>query len=172
MITLERLKSLLDYCEETGFFKWKEHRRPQNPIGSKAGWWCKSTNSYRIEIDDKIYLAHRLVWFYVYGIWPTKQIDHKNRNNKDNRISNLREADNSENQANMPAKSNNSTGFRGIGFDGKKYIVQLYKIRNNENLKVYGTFKTLEEAKSFAEVNSRLLHGEFSYHNHRVNPHG
>lgn len=46
---------------------------------------------HRIKYKDKLYLAHRLAWYLYYGKWPEKDIDHINRNTRDNRIANLRE---------------------------------------------------------------------------------
>ena len=58
---------------------------------------------------------HRLVWVLVYGRFP-KQIDHINGNPKDNRIENLREVNQSENDMNrvFSWKPNPSTGLPGV----------------------------------------------------------
>jgi hypothetical protein len=41
-----------------------------------------------------------LAWFYVYGVWPNKQIDHRNGRRDDDRFENLREASQPQNMAN------------------------------------------------------------------------
>lgn len=58
---------------------------------------------------------HHLVWVLVYGRFP-KQIDHINGNPKDNRIENLREVNQSENDMNrvFSWKPNPSTGLPGV----------------------------------------------------------
>jgi hypothetical protein len=61
--------------------------------------------------------AHRLIWFWMTGEWPKRQIDHINRNKTDNRWCNLREATNSQNGINSPMKANNISGFHGVHFD-------------------------------------------------------
>jgi HNH endonuclease len=162
-ITRERVMELLDYDPETGIFRWKVHRRPQSPPGTIAGWHS-GKKAQRIELEGENYLAHRLAWFYVHGIWP-EQIDHINGDRSDNRIANLRPANNSQNQANMAAKSNNSTGYRGISLRRGSYIVQLCKTENGKKRKITKRFKVLEDAKVFAFEQSKVLHKEFSIFN-------
>jgi len=170
MLTQAELKSLLDYDAESGIFRWKVQRRPQSPPGTRAGWHS-GKKAQRIELGGKNYLAHRLAWFYVHGVWPD-QIDHINGDRSDNRIANLRAANNSQNQANMKAKGNNSTGYRGVSVQKRGYIVQLYKTEDGEKRKIVKWFKNLENAKLFAYEQSKHLHGEFSIFNRPiVNPH-
>lgn len=69
----------------------------------------------RIGIDGGQYRAHRLAWLYVHGVWPKSQIDHINRNRRDNRICNLREATGTQNNGNMPAR-NVSSKYKGVGW--------------------------------------------------------
>jgi hypothetical protein len=40
-------------------------------------------------IDDQLYKAHMVAWFFVYGSWPTARLVHLNGVKSDNRISNL-----------------------------------------------------------------------------------
>lgn len=163
MLTQTELKELLAYDADKGVFYWKVHRRPQSPVGSVAGW-KSGKNALRIELKGKNYLIHRLAWFYVHGTWPI-QIDHRNGDRSDNRLCNLREANNSENQANMSAKSNNTTGHRGISLRRKTYIVQLYKTANGQKKKVSRRFNNLESAIQFSVQQSKQLHGEYSFFN-------
>ena len=87
-LTAERLRQLLDYSPETGLFYWRV-KRGSVAAGTEAGTW--HGNGYRkIHIDGVPHLAHRLAWLYVHGEHPTGEIDHRNGNPADNRISKLR----------------------------------------------------------------------------------
>jgi hypothetical protein len=48
------------------------------------------------------------------GDWPKAEIDHQNMNHADNRFSNLRQATKSQNMANKHARSDNTSGFKGV----------------------------------------------------------
>jgi len=88
-------------------------------------------------------------------------IDHCNRKHLDNRIENLRICTPSQNQANNPKQSNNTSGFRGVQFckERKKFRVKL-----NKNRKTHygGQYSCLIEA---AKAYNRLAiehFGEFA----------
>src|SRR6478609_7229767 len=57
--------------------------------------------------------GHRLAWLLHYGIWPKDQIDHVNRKENDNRISNLREANDTQNKFNRGTRKDNVSGKKG-----------------------------------------------------------
>jgi hypothetical protein len=118
MLTQERLKELLSYNPETGVFirriNWGKTRK-----GDFAGT-LRPDGYLQIAIDRRFYLTHRLVWFYVYGYWPNKQVDHVNRVKTDNRIENLRDATPSENQWNTGKQNNNTSGYTGAFWDKRR----------------------------------------------------
>jgi len=121
-LTLERLRERLDYNPQTGVFVWKTKgsKYSRVKVGAVAG--SVAPNGYvNITIDGSPvpYLAHRLAWFYTYGCWPNKQLDHKNTIRSDNHIENLREADYSQNQANRRANSKCRTGSKGVCYRPK-----------------------------------------------------
>jgi hypothetical protein len=66
--------------------------------------------------------VHRLIWFWLYGHWPSGDIDHINRNRQDNRLCNLREVTRSENNHNAGANSRNTSGYRGVCWDKSKQL--------------------------------------------------
>ena len=61
-------------------------------------------------------LLHHAVWAVCKGCFPEQQIDHINGNKHDNRIENLREVSQSENNMNVlhPWKPNAKTGLPGV----------------------------------------------------------
>lgn len=120
MITQERLKELLHYDPNTGIFTRLKSLSPRAMRGSTAG----TTQKGRIIIciDNKRYKAHRLVWFYVYGKWPTGPIDHRNGIDNDNRLGNLRDVSQTINNQNQRiAQKNNLSGFLGVTKFNKRW---------------------------------------------------
>jgi hypothetical protein len=112
-VTVEQLKAKVSYDPDTGVFIWKKHK-----IKEKIGTIAGSTDELytKIFINSRSYLAHRLAWLYVYGTWPKDQLDHKDRNKKNNRISNLRECGYSENCYNQ-VRHKGISGYHGVGLD-------------------------------------------------------
>lgn len=114
MITHARLLELLHYDPETGIFTWRVQRkhskmRAGDVAGSNLG------DLYRqITIDMEQYSVHRLAWFYVHGVWPTEDIDH--RTDRANSIDNLREASSQQNRWNTRPKIGHSK-WKGVTFD-------------------------------------------------------
>ena len=115
-LTAARLRELLHYDPETGVFTWLKVRAPHK-VGSVAGTRSKPGYIY-ITINQRSYAAHRLVWLYVHGVFPKHQIDHRDGDQGNNRIVNLREATNSQNHQNVTASRNGSSGgYLGVTYD-------------------------------------------------------
>lgn len=141
MITQEKLKSIVHYNLSTGVFT-NLQTRSSNCI---KGQELKSKNKIgyiRIMIDNKSYFAHRLAWLYVYNEYP-KIIDHKNKNKSDNRIENLINCTQKENQRNRKLSKNNQVGFNGVH---KRYHRYIASIKVNGKKIYIGSFSTAEEA--------------------------
>lgn len=153
-LTVSRLHELLHYDLATGIFTWKTQRNQIAVVGSGAGHI--EAKGYRsICIDGKDFKAHRLAWLYVYGRWPQKQIDHKNRIKNDNRILNLREVTNSENQMNTKIKNTNTSGIKGVYFDAasKKWRAQISINKKKIGLGRFALKEQAAEARKNAEHN-------------------
>lgn len=107
-------------------------------------------------------MAHRLAWLYIYGEWPIDQLDHINRNTSDNRIENLREATQSQNNANRSAnKSKKYSPLKGVSFypDSKRWTAS---IRINNKNRHLGCFDTAEEAHAAYVAEADQVFGEFA----------
>ncbi len=143
MITQQDVQDLFDYNPETGEFFWKKKTSLRNWIGKKAGGVGVKGYVY-LRINKKKHFAHRIAWLYVHGVLPSGQMDHINGIKNDNRISNLREATNSQNRQNLTAPfSKNKTGYRGVSLRRGYYCVCL---KVNKKVVLYKEFKTAKEA--------------------------
>ena len=106
-----------------------------------------SKSSYIIvQVGDKQYVEHRLIWCWYYGVDPgSYEVDHINGNKKDNRIENLRLVDRKGNSRNHPMKKSNKSGHTGVSWVGRlsKWRAYIYKDYKQVGL---GCYDTLEEA--------------------------
>jgi hypothetical protein len=162
ILTIDYLKTILDYNPLTGDFTWKQKLSSTGPAGSKAGC-IKSTDGYvQIQINKRKYRAHRLAWFYLKGKWPKKYIDHINHNRSDNRIENLRECTDSTNQANRRISRNNTSGYKGVYWSRRK---QQWEARIKKDGKSYnlGHYDNKEGAyKAYCKA-AKNLFGSYAY---------
>lgn len=110
-LTQAELKRLLRYEPDEGLFYWKDSARAKRKNRVAGG--VDSKGYAVIGVNRRVYLAHRLAWFYVHGVWP-EIIDHINHNPLDNQISNLRDTDQSGNMKNSTAGKNSKSGLVGI----------------------------------------------------------
>ena len=113
MLTQKELKELLHYDPDTGVFTWIARPSMAVHSGDTAGSVDRFGYAH-IGIRGRIYLAHRLAWLYVYGVWPKDQIDHINHGRGDNRIINLREANSTDNNQNRSIPNINTSGICGV----------------------------------------------------------
>lgn len=106
---------LFDYDPDVGLFVRRVAKRPAK-AGDIAG--CKDPSGYlRINVDGKLYWAHRLAWLYVTGAMPDMVIDHINQVKSDNRFSNLRDTSYGLNNRNCGPKKHNKSGVVGVSFN-------------------------------------------------------
>jgi hypothetical protein len=141
-LTHERLLEVLDYDPVTGVFTWRVSR-PKCRAGDAAG--SLEPRGYRvIKVDGKRYYAHRLAWFYVYGRWPTDEVDHRFGVKDDNRIGELREATPKLNQQNRSRANRGSVcASLGVRRMGRRYQA---RIKLNGKHIHLGTYDTEAEA--------------------------
>lgn len=147
-----RLSELLNYDPETGIFTWNVDRKRVRK-GDISG--CPDKAGYlQIGIDGKLYLAHRLAWFYIHGQWPSLEIDHINRDKADNRISNLRLATRRENIINKAPSKINRSGVTGVYWNkaSRKWHAQIYANGKRHSLGLFTQKELAVEARKHAEI--------------------
>jgi hypothetical protein len=142
MLTAEELREQLDYNPATGVFTRRVTNSSRVIVGDVAGF-CGGGGYREIRLLGYRFGAHRLAWLYVYGVWPTKQIDHINGVRSDNRIVNLREATQAENQWNRKKTRGAKCKLKGVHFDKGRFRAA---IRVNSKLIHLGGYATEEEA--------------------------
>ncbi len=141
VITAEYARQLFRYDPETGKIfcinAWRGWK-----AGREAG---RATHDgyRRLGVDRKQYYAHHIAWLMHYGEWPQSQIDHVNGDRSDNRISNLRLCNQSQNVANARIGVRNKTGFKGVSVQGSAFAAF---IKVNGKSKYLGRYGTPERA--------------------------
>lgn len=151
-MTQEKLMELLSYDPETGLFFNKVWRSSNATPGSVAGS-VQNKGYIMIWIEGRRYMAHRLAWLYIHGEWPDKTLDHINGVKTDNRIANLRLADNSENKQNVPPTSANTSGIVGVMWHKKtkKWQAQITIKKRTIYLGLFSIFSEAVAARYAAE---------------------
>ena len=155
MLNMALLKETLSYDQETGLFT--RLKRTSNCIKANVtACRLNKQNNYRqVMFEGVCYQAHRLAWFYIYGVWPNGQIDHINRNKSDNRWVNLRDCSISENKQNSNPYKCNQTGFKGVFKKGNRFQAGI-KVKNK---RIYlGSFISAETAYEAYVSAARRLH--------------
>jgi hypothetical protein len=115
-LTVEELESLFLYKPETGELYWHNTRVRRVKAGDLAGIIDKGRNTYyrRVRIKGQTCRAHVIAWALSNRAWPKQDIDHKNGDGLDNRISNLREVSQSQNHMNMRSRKEGSSKFKWV----------------------------------------------------------
>ena len=117
--------------------------------------WCYSDGYAKrrvhgVNIGMHVFIAARMG---VHGV----MIDHKNQNPLDNRRENIRSANYQQNAANRKSQTNNTSGFRGVGWNSRHGKWKAY-IRNNGTLIHLGFFDSrFEAAKAYNRAAVRLF---------------
>lgn len=148
VVTQEYVKQLFEYDPISGNFTWlrRSSEKSHVVIGSVAG--SRSPKGYLLlKVGGKNYLGSRLAFLYMTGSWPTKLMDHIDRNPRNNAWSNLREVTRSENNRNKGTHMGKTSQFRGVSKRKDKWLVV---IRVNGKPKYMGQYKCEQEAGRIA----------------------
>lgn len=175
--SVEYLRQVLEYNPETGIFIWKNRSvdmfidGKQSAHQSCSSWNAKYANriasGYQskgyvyIGINSRNFLAHRVAWKFYYGDEPPRYIDHIDGNKKNNAIKNLREATQSQNNANSKKFKNNTSGYKGIIWDKSRNKWQV-KVQFEGKTIHFGRFNDLESAIKIHKDAFSKLYGEYA----------
>lgn len=157
-LTAARLRELIYYDPIAGTFTWRVTRskaRAGKPAGVRDG-----DGYLLIRIDGVLYRACRLAWFYVHSVWPEKMIDHKNLDKGDDRLCNLREANDSQNNSNRRATRGSASGLKGVSwYSRERRWVAAIKV--NGKRRCLGYFRDPKAAHRAYVAAISATHGEF-----------
>lgn len=124
--------------------------------------WHYHHDSYAVTTWSKVagrvkfLLMHRLI---LGELVRGKVTDHINGNGLDNRRENLRVCSQSENTCNQKQSKSNTSGYKGVFLQGKKWKTQ---IRINGKTHYIGYFSDkIEAARAYNEA-AKKYHGEFA----------
>ena len=155
MITQNRLKELLNYDPETGYFT-RLMKRQKYQVGEIAGTINKQ--GYRIiELYGRAYYASKLAWFYMTGEWAENEIDHIDTNPGNDKWINLRKATHQENTQNRNGWG--ESRIKGVRAKGNRFEA---RIRVSGNLIYLGLYKTKEEALQVYNEAAQKFFKEFA----------
>ncbi len=146
MLTVSQLRDVLRYDPVTGNFVWLVSMGRAR-VGAIAGRLLDdgSKKYLQIGVHKKVYMAHRLAWFYMHGQWPD-QIDHINGNGLDNSLPNLRNVSLDENRKNLRRMSRNSSGVTGVRWCKQSRRWKVYISTGAVKARHLGYFSDLTEA--------------------------
>lgn len=151
LVTPAYLHERLLLNPDTGVVFWRNSSSvPKNwntkYAGKEAGLKTLVDGYRVVNILNKPYKLHRVVWAMVNGEWPTIDIDHIDGQRDNNAISNLRLAGSVMNHGNMVIKrSNNTSGYKGVSWDAR-YKKWRASIKVNKKAKKLGAFSSKHDA--------------------------
>lgn len=143
----------LQYDADSGLVRWKSDQ-------TVAGW--DNGNGYRrIEIAGQRVYAHQVAWLFLYGEWPSKEVDHIDGNPANNAKANLRLADRFQNNRNSRTRSHSKSGLKGVRFETKRGKWSA-RITADNKVVFLGRFPDADSAHQAYCAAAERLHGEFA----------
>ena len=159
MLTVERLRELLDFNPETGELCWRIAPRHQRIEPGQSAGYVGRRGYLRIRIDGAAHQAHRLAWMHHHGTPPLGDIDHIDGDRLNNRIANLRDVSKFTNQQNqVNRRFVGATGLTGVTRQRNKFEARISANGVSHHL---GMFETAEAAHlAYLGAKKRLHFGD------------
>lgn len=173
-VTVEYLRSCVDYDPSTGMFAWKF--RADMPkcwnsrFAGKPAFITTNTHGYKeaTVLYHKV-RAHRAAWAIHYGEWPGHEVDHEDNDKANNRIANLRPASHGQNAMNCVSRAGKSK-YLGVYWE-KQRSKWRAKIMHEGVSYDLGFFSIEEDAARAYDRAAIALHKEYANPNF-TNSHG
>ena len=159
--TPKRIRELLEYDRATGLFRWRK-MQPSKTKTYAPGWFKgnKGIRNYRsLWIDKRRYLAHVIAYVIVVGRWPIHEVDHRDRDQANNKWINLRHATRHQNAKNRTVGKNNKTGVRGVTTFGDRFRASIVTNKRYIHL---GLYDLIEDAAQVRRAAEQKYYGEFA----------
>jgi hypothetical protein len=153
-LTQAKVKRLFEYRD--GELYWKVDR-----VRAKKGDKAGANKRYKhILIEGQYYTCGRIIFLMFHGYLP-EYVSYIDGNSLNTRIENLRAATASQIRCNAKRGINNTSGFKGVGFNKQvgKYKAAIVKKKKFYHL---GYFDTPKEAHKAYRKAAKKLHGEFA----------
>jgi hypothetical protein len=160
--TPKRIRELVEYDQATGLFRFRR------PITRRPSSWyegSKSVRDYRrMYIDGHNYMAHQIAFVIMCSRWPTREIDHINGIESDNRWRNLRLVTRGQQTMNRKMSKHNTTGAAGVS----RFLTKNCELRFRATIAVnrhvfsLGLFDTVAAASRARKAAERRYYGEFA----------
>lgn len=144
MTTIKRLNELFRYNPKTGQLIRRVTVSSNAKEGDIAGT-IQGAEYFEVGIDGTRHYCHTVIWAMTHNMWPKKQIDHVDQNGRNNKLDNLREVTQAEQEQNKPLRQDNTSNVTGVSWDKGKNKWQAY-INKNSKRNHLGFFTTFIEA--------------------------
>lgn len=153
-MSMAKAQETFFYDKSDGSLYWKIRPSKRIMWGSQAGSLKTSKGYYSVMLKGKNYMLHNLIWNFHNGeIAEGQTVDHKDKNPSNNHMSNLRLAN--ESQQNINTRSR---GFKWRS-DRHKWSAQHFHNKKERHL---GSFTTALQARLAYESYTSTIEPEFA----------